>query len=222
VLSGSQNGALFKETGQKIVKQVSAHLLALTFYHKNKKKRMMKFNKKAISTLVAYSLLIGISIAMAGSVYVWLKFYVSSPLTTESCPSEVSIIISDYCCNAECGPDLPAKTLNLTVQNHGYFNISGYIIKMNTDPSDKVIAGKYSLCAGAAESCNGDNYFSDSNGIPTPLAPTYYNSTVFNYTKYSLISVIQIEPYRIVTSKNGKQDRVFCEKALITQKLSCG
>jgi hypothetical protein len=183
------------------------------------KKRMMskKFSKKAISMLVAYSLLIGISVAMAGSVYIWLKYYVSSPLTTESCPSEVSIIISDYCCSAECG--MGNKQLNLTIQNHGYFNISGYIIKMNkVDPSDKVIAGRYNLCTGALECADGDNIFSAG-----PLAPTYYNSTVFNYSRldYDKIRVIQIEPYRIATSKTGKRERVLCDKAIVTQRLVC-
>jgi len=178
-----------------------------------------KFSKKAISMLVAYSLLIGISVAMAGSVYIWLKYYVSSPLTTESCPSETSIIISDYCCSEECG--MGNRQLNLTVQNHGYFNISGYIIKMNkVDPSGKAIAGRYNLCAGAADPCaDGDNFFSAG-----PLPPTFYNSTVFNYSKtdYNEIRVIQIEPYRIVsTSKTGKLERVLCDKAIVTQKISC-
>jgi len=177
----------------------------------------MKFSKKAVSEIVAYSLLIGISLAMAGSVYVWLKFYISNPLPTESCPSEISMIISDYCCKAECDPDLPAKTLNLTIQNRGNFNISGYVAKYNTQSAVSLgdIIGKNGFCiAGTSPPCSGKVAFLH------PLPPSQVNSTLFKYSANDMI--VQLEPYRNVTSKIGKSSElVYCEKAIVTQKISC-
>ncbi|PIU75744.1 hypothetical protein COS75_02705 [Candidatus Pacearchaeota archaeon CG06_land_8_20_14_3_00_35_12] len=165
-------------------------------------------NRKAISELVGYVLLIGMSMAMAGAVYAWLHFYVLNPLPSEKCPAEVSVIISEHTCGN--------GNLKLTVQNRGNFNISGYIVKINNVPIEHgEIVGKYPLCQtgyGSGESCNNIVVFQK------PLAPGTSNLSSFIYTDYGEITAIEIEPFRCF--KDGMPD-CLCDKSILTQQMDC-
>ena len=86
----------------------------------NKKKK----NKKAVSLIVAYVLLITIAVSLSAIVYTWLRGYVS-PVKEVSCPEGTSIIIKDYDYNCT------ADTLNITLQNKGLFTTKGFIIRVN-------------------------------------------------------------------------------------------
>lgn len=86
--------------------------------------RKLLQNKNALSEVVGYVLLISISLALAGSVYTWLTYYVT-PGQEVSCDDEVAVLIRDF--NYNCS----ANSLNLTLQNRGNFNVEGYIIRVN-------------------------------------------------------------------------------------------
>ena len=78
----------------------------------------IKRNKKGVSIIVGYVLLIVFAVIMGGIVYSGLRTYV--PTETLECPDGVSLFVQDsnYCNNQ----------LNLTIRNNGRFNVAGYYI----------------------------------------------------------------------------------------------
>jgi len=83
------------------------------FVNKNRNEK----NKKAISELVSYVLLITLAIAMAAAAWFFLKPYAEKPLPEEECPESVSIVLENYSCNG--------THINYTLSNRGFFNITG-------------------------------------------------------------------------------------------------
>jgi len=57
-----------------------------------------KKNKKAVSLMLSYVLLIVIAISVAIGVYAWLKFVAEGTEGLEKCPADVSLIIQNYEC----------------------------------------------------------------------------------------------------------------------------
>lgn len=90
------------------------------------KKNSLKLNKKAVSSVIAYILLLGLALSMSGAIYAWMKFY-TKPVNYGECPEGVAISISsiEY-------EDL-AYSLNITLKNRGLYTIEGYIIKGSTN-----------------------------------------------------------------------------------------
>ena len=85
--------------------------------------------KSALSNIVAYVLLISITISLSVMVYGWLRFYVSEE-EVESCSDGVNIIIRSY----ECF--LPNATghggrITVTLKNKGLFTVDGYELRVH-------------------------------------------------------------------------------------------
>jgi len=161
-------------------------------------KKINKINKKAISVMVSFVLLIGISVALAGLVYTWLKFYVQKPLPEEACP-EVSIIIYNYTCN------LSQRSITLNVQNRGLFNVSGFMAKMNDKAENEPgggIAGRYPLTPPCVE---------------LSIAPgEIKNRTFYILLQRPIIKQIELEPFIGTCAKPS-----LCDKAILRQGISC-
>jgi len=141
-------------------------------------------------------LLIGISVAMAGAVFTWLRFSVQNPLPQESCP-DISIIIYNYSCNTA------AKSITLNVQNRGLFNVSGFAAKMNDRSENETggsIAGKYFLSPKQNE---------------TSIGPAEIKEFIFHYI-LSQIKQIELEPFI-----GGGTNITLCEKAILKQRIDC-
>lgn len=83
-----------------------------------------KNNKRGISELLSYVLLITLALAMAGGVYAWLKFYASNPLPEEQCEGVSLAITSVTCTNNE---------LTITLKNTGRFNVFARVKLYNGD-----------------------------------------------------------------------------------------
>ena len=77
-----------------------------------------KLNKKAVSVMVGYVLLIVFAIVLGGIVYAVLKTYV--PQDKMECPEGTSLIIESYNCNDD--------SLEFTIRNNGKFDVGGYYI----------------------------------------------------------------------------------------------
>jgi hypothetical protein len=89
-------------------------------------------NKKAVSVMIAYVLLITMAVVMAGILYNWMKTYV--PKDTISCPDGVSVFIE----NIECGGVPGNYTLNITIVNNGRFDVGGYFAHASNDSSQGI------------------------------------------------------------------------------------
>src|SRR3989344_1131649 len=86
-------------------------------------------NKKAISLMVSYVLLIVIAIGVSVLVYNYLKLY--TPGEKKECPADVYLTVDDVTCS------LSQNTINLTITNRGVFNISAVFIRVG--PQNKSV-----------------------------------------------------------------------------------
>ncbi len=155
-------------------------------------------NKKGISELVAYVLLISLSIALSIVVYNWLRAYVI-PYQPKTCPDGISIIIKDYTCYS--------GNITLNLSNKGLFRIDGYIFRINneSDATGNPVGLPINVIT--------------TKTLTTPLQPGEVTSGSWNYkTKYAKIVEMEIEPFRLEGDKN-----VLCDKATIKQRtlLEC-
>ncbi len=87
-------------------------------------------NKKGVSEIIGYVLLIAFAVVIGAVTYTWLRTYVpSEPL---ACPDSVSLFVqnSNYCGNQ----------LNLTIRNKGRFDVAGYFILATNSLSQTTLA----------------------------------------------------------------------------------
>ena len=81
--------------------------------------------KKGLSNMVAYVLLITITIALSVLVYNWLQFYVGAS-DLEECPDGVNLVIQNYTCSK--GQN---GKVNVTLKNKGLFEVDGFILRVH-------------------------------------------------------------------------------------------
>ena len=155
---------------------------------------MMK-NKRAVSPIIGYILLIVITISISGGVYIWMKSYI--PKETIKCPEDVSIFVNQANCTG-------GGILNITIKNKGLFVVNGYYIKATTSAEQEI----------ATLSLSGDaGYF----GLETPLEPNQEDNRLFTYS--GSIYSVEITPARNQTDENGKKRLVVCGDSRIREIL---
>ena len=81
--------------------------------------------KKGLSNMVAYVLLITITIALSVLVYNWLQFYVGAS-DLEECPDGVNLVIQNYTCSK-----VQNGNVNVTLKNKGLFEVDGFILRVH-------------------------------------------------------------------------------------------
>ncbi len=92
---------------------------------------MLTLNKKGVSVIVSYVVLVMIVISLSALVYSWLRFYVTEDSSDDlKCPDDVSLIISYY----ECRDLSDGQELDIALQNKGFFSFDGFIVRVNTRP----------------------------------------------------------------------------------------
>ncbi len=167
-------------------------------------------NKKAVSLIVSYVLLISIGLSIAGLVFGWLKFYVNLDEAVK-CPEGVSLNIIDesYSQGDVGGNNLQ---LNLTLQNRGRFDIEGYLIRVHN--RTRAIVGIYTIY----DNRDGSNKGQTSTNAIFPLSPGNSSVHIFNSSNLpslSRICFIEVQPF---IEENGKP--LACSQ-VSTRKISC-
>lgn len=156
---------------------------------------LLQKDKNAVSNIIAYVLLISITIGLSVMVYNWLRFYVSEE-TVEQCPSTVNVIIKDYYCSSGAN-----GFFNVTLKNKGLFNVDGYILRVHDRPDARF--GFYIL-----------------TDIGAPIAPgeenisTYFFNESYNGKNFTEITLIEVQPF---LTKTGN---ISC-KSYASQKIIC-
>lgn len=132
-------------------------------------KNIFRFNnKRALSDVVAYVLLISITIALSVLVYDWLRFYVGED-DIPVCPEGVNIIITDYTCITD-------DKLSVTLKNKGKFTVDGFVLRVhNRTDAD---FGIYTLNASGAEIVPGEEHY-----------------TVVNLSDVSIVTYLEVQPF---------------------------
>ena len=125
-------------------------------------------DKKALSDVVAYVLLISITIALSVLVYNWLRFYVGEE-DVPSCPEGVNIIITDYTCIID-------DKLSVTLKNKGRFAVDGFVLRVhNRTDAD---FGFYIL-----------------NATGALIKPGEEHSTIVNLSGVSTVTYLEVQPF---------------------------
>jgi hypothetical protein len=95
-------------------------------------KAMYQSNKKGLSELIGYVLLITLAISLSVLVYAVVTSLV--PKELPKCDSNLNIIVSDYDCISKTTNGGNIGHLNVTIKNKGLFNLSGFKLKAHTRP----------------------------------------------------------------------------------------
>jgi len=158
---------------------------------------MFTKRKRGLSEIVAYVILISITFAVAGMVFAWLRFYVtSSPELKCEDGTSLSLRQVSYNCTS--------KELNLTIQNRGLFDINGYIVRVSN--LSKANIGIYTLNVSGEPLSTGENY----NDYYTQSNKTYTNSAI-----KGILTLVEIQPWVIQGNTT-----VYCQD-VAQQYLSC-
>lgn len=152
-------------------------------------------NKKAVSEIVSYVLLIVIALSLAAGVYTFLKTSVPNPDNEqEKCSEDTSLSLSDY----ECTPQ-EDKIITLTLENKGLFNIDGFTITATNNP-DALAITMLNTSEGKPEEIQPGRYYFE----PT-LKLGDFRKVSFSYTGLNNIAKIRVRPF-----VNGKTELLLC------------
>src|SRR3989344_5928807 len=91
------------------------------------KMRKKNKDKRGISEIIGYVLLIVGAVAMGAIVFSWLKTYI--PTEKLECPDDVSLFVKESSCVIDTSTLITTLNLNLNLKNNGKFNIDGYFIR---------------------------------------------------------------------------------------------
>lgn len=177
-------------------------------------KQLLLQDKKGVSIMVAYVLLIVLAIGLAGGVYSYLNFYV--PKDQPQCPSDVSLIVQDVeCTNGQ---------ITISLLNKGLFSIDGAYLKIG-DP-DRIARNNF--CFNTKKLDDGGNcdvsFFGESIvGLGTVdeggLKPGEVLKSTFTYEDYGNGDKRDLEVEPIVIGKEN--DWLICKEAVVTQIVTC-
>lgn len=176
-------------------------------------------NKKAVSLMLSYVILISIALGLSIAVFAFLKI-IANVQQAPGCEPETSIIINNYSCDASSG------TLSLTIKNNGIFSVDGFILEVGDDPDRAPITR---LIPNGLEASFNGYYFFDEEGTANlmPLPPELEKTVVFTnkelrsdgsigLVNFEYIKNIRIQPF--VLGKDEKEKRV-CSDAVIRQSF---
>ncbi len=154
--------------------------------------------KKGLSEIVAYVMLVIIGISLAILVYGFMVRFL--PGREPECPDGISLMVVDYECSA--------NNFNLTVRNTGRFSLDGQIVRVYndtghrqeiTDQSTRFFGGDKYECG--AELNPGEECFPDNEKF------TYFPTD---------INRIEIVPLKIVDGRT-----TLCDNAKMSQEVEC-
>ncbi len=159
-------------------------------------------NKKAISLMLSYVILIAITIGLSAGVYVWLKDYANvSPKI--DCKDGTSVRLEDYNFNE--------GVMNLTLKNNGYFNVSGVLVTVNN------VSGRMPiyLLVPNIPAKSGITPVKGYYEFASQLKPGDIDYAKFLIEGFGEIKVVQIQPY----IKDEKDNKIMCEQVVIRREL---
>ena len=169
-------------------------------------------NKRGVSIMIGYILLIGVVIAISIFVYTWIKTYV--PRDAQNCPDGTSISIKDVMC---LGGEENGYTLNLTLKNNGRFNIAGYfILTTNSSSQELATIDISSKLKEGGEILGNTILFATSDENSMKSNDEKESTFDLNYKIYS----IEITPVRFQEEAN-REKFVSCGDVKVKESVNC-
>lgn len=179
---------------------------------------LKKMNKKALSEMVSYVLLISIAIGISVGVYVWLTA-MSNVEAPPSCEEDSFVVVNSYeCSSGNYGG------IDLVIENRGRFNISGIILSVGDDPKKSPVTYLVPKIpkGDIRPSLEGHFYFKaplkpgameTASYLNQEISGTGVRKKIENIT-FQEIKIIQIQPF----IKIGK-NKVVCKNAVLSQTI---
>jgi len=168
-------------------------------------------NRKGVSPMIGYVLLVTFVIILGVVIYNWMKTYI--PQEDIDCPDGTSLFIKDYTCSN--------SSLNITLKNNGKFSVGGYFIYATTTPQQELATKDLSF------------YINENFSLLSPtgvkltgeynsLSPNEEEVEVFDLSALTeTIYTIEIVPIR--WQKEGRVNRlVSCKNSKVREVVSCG
>ncbi|MFA4960191.1 MAG: archaellin/type IV pilin N-terminal domain-containing protein [Candidatus Pacearchaeota archaeon] len=159
---------------------------------------MFQLNKKGVSELIAYVLLISIAVSLSIIVYAWLVVWVEPKPEGSTCPPGVDVVVTDYICTPKGGNN--PGNFSISLKNKGRFTFDGFVLRVHDRPDAEF--GLYTL---------------KSYGNPDgeKLAP---GQELINKI-YSLGNLNNISYFEVVPFMEG-ESRVLCSD-FVSLKIDC-
>jgi hypothetical protein len=168
---------------------------------------LQRANKRGLSEIIGYVLLVSFAIVMATVVYSWMKSYV--PQDTIECEEGVSIFVERSNCVLEEG----INKLNLKIKNNGRFNIDGiFVYGANSTEDVATIDLSPSLVGG--DLMGSAIRFSGGKALNPG------DSAEFNFELETAYPKIQIVAARYEEIGDRKRFAI-CSNAKISQEITC-
>lgn len=183
-----------------------------------KRKQFFKKNRKGVSIMVGYVLLVVFAIILSLIAYQWIKTYV--PSESLQCPSSgVSVSIKALYYDCEGGNN----NLYLNVKNSGRFSILGYFAHA-ANVSEQEVA-TIDLSQYFNETLSGGQRFGNSIAFISAeenlFKPGDEKVAIFNLTDVGALTSIQITPTRMQEIDN-KNRFISCGNEIVKQDIYCG
>lgn len=178
----------------------------------------LKRDKKGISEVIGYILLVAVSITISILVYQWLSTYV--PKQTLACDEGTSFFVKDF------SYDCINQRLNITIENNGKFSIEGYYIHAsnNTDTSQLATIDLSQRILDKYGKLDTTKIYGNSviflETVDNDLSPSTTRMHYFNVTGYGKLTKIELIPTRI-QNVESKRMLVTCTDAKITELITC-
>lgn len=170
-------------------------------------------NKKAVSAIVGYVLLVSFGVIMAVIVFNYLQTYV--PKDLGSCPDGTSMFLKDYAYNCTSGQ------LNISLKNNGKFNIAGFFINGANDSDVKIATIDLSKNIDNEDTKLYGSAIVPQLGNENLIRPNHEQVYVFeNLNSYGDLKIIEIIPMRF-QEDNGRIRPVSCSQTKIRETLGC-
>ncbi len=177
--------------------------------NKNSLTALLK-NKKAVSLMISYVILVAIAITMAIAVFAWLKI-IANVEPVPSCEEETSLTISDYFC--EVG------AFKLQIKNNGRFSVNGFILTVGNNPERVPTIRLIPL---NTDEITGEGFF-----IFPDLKPGELREAVFTNTEkksdgrirevdFEFIKNLKLQPFIIEDNK-----KIVCENIIKQETENC-
>ncbi len=156
-------------------------------------------NKKGLSEIIGYVLLIVFAVSMSAIVFAWLR--AKAPKAEEKCPDDVSIEVISYTLN-------PGKSLSFDLRNRGFFGVNGLSVRLKEGTKNCVIT--------QATCSNCTKYQARSNKIlfEQKINPSGIETITIVYEDCTTPSDIEIIPMRFI-----ENDFVLCENSIYRDKV---
>jgi len=175
-------------------------------------------NKLGVSGMIGYVLLIGIVMAIAGFMYIFLRSYV--PQEEVTCPDGGSISVLKYTCTFDAAGKYK---LNITLKNSGRFDLYGYSIYATKTIEQEIATSDLSKYfdfgsgSGATQIDGTQNiYFVTGDVLPTSESIIQ----IFEEIPYDIFSV-DITPLIEVETEDNRLDTAICGDAKIKENIEC-